>query len=396
MIAQIMGGKMLCAKIHSNADPAASIKNGLSTNMLSDALPSQLRQRLDSRNGKAPAAALAERERPEVGKENAARTAPAARPAPSPSPSQCVREVERMRMRRAAMREAVEEQRRIRGSDDGTAEFQQMITDFRRNLVLNPALAGRATAEPAAGAPARRIRVAVRKRPLLPHELESAAYDTVTCAPDGKRIVVHEPKTRVDLQKCMESHAFEVDDVFSDAASTSDVYDQTVGELVAAMFDGCSSTCFTYGQTGSGKTYTMLGKGAAEADVDALACACADDLGLYHLAARDCFEQLEVLRREGVALYLGVSFFEVYCGGVHDLLNGRRPCRVLEDAQGEVVVRDLEELVPDSLQHMLQVRTRARTHARTRAGMHARARTRGTEGRRAGGARRGQAREASR
>lgn len=231
---------------------------------LADALPSTLRQRLDSRNAKPLAAifdataAPRERER-DGGKENV-RAAPAqilARPAPSASPSHCVREVERMRLRREAMREAVEEQRRSRADDDGTAEFQQMIAEYRQNLAAGARApgdmhGGRAT--PPAAANAQRIRVVVRKRPLLAHERSNADYDTVTCAPGGRRIVVHEPKTRVDLQKAMESHAFDVDDVFSEEASTQELYERTVGALVAAMFDGCSATCFTYGQTGSGKT----------------------------------------------------------------------------------------------------------------------------------------------
>lgn len=228
------------------------------TSTLADALPSMLRQKLDSRNAKPPAATVdlappRERDR-EGGKENlrAAAAPIMARPAPSPSPSQCVREVERMRLRREAMREAVEEQRRARADDDGTAEFQQMIAEYRKNIAVGGTAPGRATQS--ASGNAQRIRVVVRKRPLLPHERESADFDTVTCTPDGRRIVVHEPKVRVDLQKSMESHIFDVDDVFAEDASTQQLYERTVGALVAAMFDGCSATCFTYGQTGSGKT----------------------------------------------------------------------------------------------------------------------------------------------
>lgn len=339
-----------------------------------DAMPSTLRLRLDSRNAKPHAEAAGPAER-DGGKENL-RAPPSARSAPSPSPSQCVREVERMRLRREALRGAVEDKRRARADDDGTAEFQQMIAEYRINL----ASGGRAGPAPGrAAAPlgannAQRIRVVVRKRPLLPHERENADYDTVSCAPGGRRIVVHEPKVRVDLQKAMESHLFDVDDVFPEDSSTQQLYARTVGDLVAAMFDGCSATCFTYGQTGSGKTcarrrlpargragtapgrgrvrwrrpclplpliqmrankpaalaaapaaspsrpssstrsYTMLGKEAALAQADAMApsrpLSAPDDVGLYHLAVRDCFDQLELLRREGVALYLGVSFFE--------------------------------------------------------------------------------------
>lgn len=55
------------------------------------------------------------------------------------------------------------------------------------------------------------------------------------------------------------------------------------------------------------------------------------------------------------ALPGAASRAQVYCGGVHDLLNERAQCRVLEDAQGEVQVRELTELVPDSLSHLLEV-----------------------------------------
>ncbi|KAJ1620913.1 P-loop containing nucleoside triphosphate hydrolase protein [Pavlovales sp. CCMP2436] len=335
----------------------------MASSTLADAMPSMLRQRLDSRNGKpAPSPSVDRPREREGGKENARSLPIQARPLPSASPSNCVREVERMRMRREAMREAVEEQRRTRADDDGTAEFQEMIAAFRSKLELNPAAQAHSSARALPPSKLQRIRVVVRKRPLLSNEREGADYDTVTCVGKG-RIVIHEPKTRVDLQKGMESHTFDVDDVFSEAASTREVYDRTVGALVAAMFDGCSATCFTYGQTGSGKTYTMLGRAAAGADQDAIApqrpLEGPDDLGLYHLAAKDCFEQLELLRREGVALYLGVSFFEVYCGAVHDLLGERKLCRVLEDAQGEVQVRDLEELLPDSLTHLLEITARA-------------------------------------
>lgn len=284
----------------------------------------------------------------EHGKENTAK-APHTRTTSVHPSSQCVREVERLRLRREARRTALEEQRRNRSEADDTAEFRGMIEAYRRRL-------GSAPPRPhhARPASAQRIRVVVRKRPLLPVEDQAADYDAVTCA--GSRIIIHEPKLKVDLQKTLDSHDFEVDDVFDEAATNLEVYTHTAGSLVQAMFDGCSATCFTYGQTGSGKTFTMLGLGAAQGGTSQ-GVTRAEDLGLYHLAVRDCFAQLDILRREGVSLYLGVSFFEVYCGQVFDLLNRRSPCRVLEDAHGEVRVRDLTEATPESLGHLLEVRS---------------------------------------
>lgn len=51
---------------------------------------------------------------------------------------------------------------------------------------------------------------------------------------------------------------------------------------------------------------------------------------------------------------------------------------MLEDAQGEVQVRDLAEVVPDSLTHLLEVRTKRAAHKgrRARATFAARARQR--------------------
>lgn len=70
-----------------------------------------------------------------------------------------------------------------------------------------------------------------------------------------------------------------------------------------------NATCFAYGQTGAGKTYTMIGTH--------------QNPGLYALAAKDIFRQLEVPqpRRH---LFVWISFYEIYCGQLYDLLNRRK------------------------------------------------------------------------
>lgn len=74
--------------------------------------------------------------------------------------------------------------------------------------------------------------------------------------------------------------------------------------LVGCAFDGAKVSCFAYGQTGSGKTYTMLGDGGKVR-------------GLYLLAAFDIFEIVKQHRD----LSVWVSFYEIYCGKLYDLLN---------------------------------------------------------------------------
>lgn len=69
-----------------------------------------------------------------------------------------------------------------------------------------------------------------------------------------------------------------------------------------------SATCFAYGQTGAGKTHTMIGN--------------AEVPGLYLLAAHDIFAIINC-GQYGDGLKVWVSFFEIYCGQLFDLLNKR-------------------------------------------------------------------------
>lgn len=71
------------------------------------------------------------------------------------------------------------------------------------------------------------------------------------------------------------------------------------------------ATCFAYGQTGAGKTYTMLGSSPGGP-------------GLYALAAQDIFAQLSTTEHPAQLVY--VSFFEIYCGQLYDLLDHRKRC----------------------------------------------------------------------
>ena len=76
--------------------------------------------------------------------------------------------------------------------------------------------------------------------------------------------------------------------------------------MIGAAFDGARVSCFAYGQTGSGKTFTMLGDGK-------------NIKGLYLLAAEDVFS----IKKNLNDLTVWVSFYEIYCGKLYDLLNQR-------------------------------------------------------------------------
>ena len=80
----------------------------------------------------------------------------------------------------------------------------------------------------------------------------------------------------------------------------------SVRPLVDCAFDGARVSCFAYGQTGSGKTYTMLGDGESVR-------------GLYLIAADDIFNKVHQFEK----LTVWISFYEIYCGKLYDLLNER-------------------------------------------------------------------------
>ena len=97
--------------------------------------------------------------------------------------------------------------------------------------------------------------------------------------------------------------------------------------LVAETFKGAKTTCFAYGQTGSGKTYTMMG--TSDGSVP----------GLYLLAADDVIRFLDMYT--DLELYL--SFYEIYCGKLYDLLNNRETIFCREDGKQKVNIVNLTE-----------------------------------------------------
>ena len=61
--------------------------------------------------------------------------------------------------------------------------------------------------------------------------------------------------------------------------------------------------------------------------------------GLYLMAARDIFEEY---LEEYEDLSIEVSYFEIYCGKLFDLLNNRKQLIAREDGKGAIVVVGLE------------------------------------------------------
>lgn len=96
-----------------------------------------------------------------------------------------------------------------------------------------------------------------RKRPLSSTEEKNGHHDVVECTEDA--VLVKAMKVKFDLSPYVEEQTFIFDHVFSHTDSNEDVYETSIGPLVASFLQ-CQAkcTCFCFGQTGSGKTYVCM------------------------------------------------------------------------------------------------------------------------------------------
>ncbi|KAM7391949.1 hypothetical protein PAMP_022595 [Pampus punctatissimus] len=194
-----------------------------------------------------------------------------------------------------------------------------------------------------------RISVCVRKRPLTHAESRRGEADVVTTS-GGECVIVHESKEAVDLTQYILQHKFYFDQVFGEESSNEEVYQRTAYPLVQHMLNGGKATCFAYGQTGAGKTHTMLGSSPGRP-------------GLYALAVQDIFAHLSVTHTPS-PLLVYVSFFEIYCGQLYDLLDHRKRLFAREDGQKVVHIAGLRDVRVDSVSSLLEVITQG-TEERT-------------------------------
>lgn len=211
--------------------------------------------------------------------------------------------------------------------------------DYQSQIDFRPLLDGQAYED-------HQITVCVRKRPLSRKEITRKELDVIT-VPTKDTLIVHEPKSKVDLTKFLENHNFRYDYAFDESCNNELVYKYTAKPLVNTIFEGGMATCFAYGQTGSGKTHTMGG------DFKGKVQDC--KTGIYAMAAKDVFSLLRSPKYRHLNLTVSASFFEIYSGKVFDLLSEKNKLRVLEDGKQQVQVVGLTEQVVESVEEVLKL-----------------------------------------
>ncbi|KAL0821598.1 hypothetical protein ABMA28_005050 [Loxostege sticticalis] len=136
------------------------------------------------------------------------------------------------------------------------------------------------------------------------------------------------------------------------------VYKDIGEEMLQHAFDGYNICIFAYGQTGAGKSYTMMGRGEEGQE------------GIIPQICKDLFRRIRQTTSEDLKYSVEVSYMEIYCERVRDLLNPKNKgnLRVREHPALGPYVEDLSKLAVTSFQDindLIDEGNKARTVAAT-------------------------------
>ncbi|XP_026177622.1 kinesin-like protein KIF1C [Mastacembelus armatus] len=203
------------------------------------------------------------------------------------------------------------------------------------------------------------VKVAVRVRPFNSRETGRNAKCVIQM--QGNTTCISNPKQTKDGAKNFTfdysywSHTTAEDPAF---ASQTQVYKDIGEEMLLHAFEGYNVCIFAYGQTGAGKSYTMMGKQEPGQE------------GIIPQLCEDLFQRTGENRDPDLTYSVEVSYMEIYCERVRDLLNpmSQGTLRVREHPILGPYVEDLSKLAvtgfPD-IRDLMDVGNKARTVAAT-------------------------------
>ncbi|CAI4216059.1 unnamed protein product [Parascedosporium putredinis] len=157
--------------------------------------------------------------------------------------------------------------------------------------------------------------VGARIRPLLDEDV-AAGYPCAVFPRQrssqqrhGSVVDIHDLYNHPRGRPILKSFNYEVDRLFDADASTEEIFDNLVTDLIPLAWDGGIGTLFAYGQTGSGKTFTV--SRLEELVADAL-----------------------VSGHQNGERRLHITIIELAGNSAFDLLNSREPISIREDSSG--------------------------------------------------------------
>ncbi|XP_049875973.1 kinesin-like protein unc-104 isoform X3 [Pectinophora gossypiella] len=205
------------------------------------------------------------------------------------------------------------------------------------------------------------VKVAVRVRPFNSREISRECKCIIEMS--GNTTVIVNPKAPPGSKDSAKSFNFDFsywshnpsDPEFSSQVM---VYKDIGEEMLQHAFDGYNICIFAYGQTGAGKSYTMMGRGED----------CQE--GIIPQICKDLFRRIRQTTSEDLKYSVEVSYMEIYCERVRDLLNPKNKgnLRVREHPALGPYVEDLSKLAVTSYQDiydLIDEGNKARTVAAT-------------------------------
>ncbi|KAM8927081.1 kinesin-like protein KIF1B isoform 4-T4 [Pelodytes ibericus] len=203
------------------------------------------------------------------------------------------------------------------------------------------------------------VKVAVRVRPFNSRELGKDSKCIIQMQGNSTSILnpknPKEPAKSFSFDYSYWSHTSQDDPCF---ASQNRVYNDIGKEMLEHAFEGYNVCIFAYGQTGAGKSYTMMGKQEES------------QAGIIPQLCEDLFEKINDNHNEEVSFSVEVSYMEIYCERVRDLLNPKNKgnLRVREHPLLGPYVEDLSKLAVTSytdIADLMDAGNKARTVAAT-------------------------------
>ncbi|XP_057470492.1 kinesin-like protein KIN-10C [Actinidia eriantha] len=179
-----------------------------------------------------------------------------------------------------------------------------------------------------------KVRVILRVRPFLPHEIAARNGNSTPCVSVLDSKFDSSPDVTVQLkdQETCRSECYKLDSFFGqEDNNVSKIFYREVSSLIPGIFLGFNATVFAYGATCSGKTYTMQGT---------------DEIpGLIPLAMSTVLSMCQ-----STGSTAEISYYEVYMDRCYDLMEIKaQEIAVLEDKDGQIHLKGLSRVPVNSM-----------------------------------------------
>ncbi|XP_025987117.1 kinesin-like protein unc-104 isoform X2 [Solenopsis invicta] len=205
------------------------------------------------------------------------------------------------------------------------------------------------------------VKVAVRVRPFNYREITRQAQCIIEMT--GSTTSITNPKATPGSKEATKSFNydysyFSMDPNEENYSTQLMVYKDIGEEMLEHAFEGYNVCIFAYGQTGAGKSYTMMGKQEEGQE------------GIIPQICKDLFRKISYTSNERLKYSVEVSYMEIYCERVRDLLNpkNRGNLRVREHPLYGPYVEDLSKLAVlsyEDIHDLIDEGNKARTVAAT-------------------------------